>query len=230
LTAPADEQILACMLGARRWFGSTVLGLALLAVGACSADDEPDAVDHAVTLPPFPTIRLSTPTTWNPVADWAFNRNPCAAAGCTSDDTAMAVLFWGVTRIYGASCEWTGTEFDPGPTVEDLAQALRAVPGRNATEPSPVTVGGIEGLYVEWSVPDDADFESCDEGVFESWEGDVGGTDRYQQLPGQVDRMWILDVDGERLVVNAFYLPGTPDSDRNEIDEIIGSIQFERDP
>jgi hypothetical protein len=43
----------------------------------------------------------------------------------------------------------------------------------------------------------------CDERYFESWTGDgTAGTDRYQQGPGQIDRLWILDVEGRRLVID----------------------------
>jgi hypothetical protein len=188
---------------------------------------EANVTTHVFDLPPFPAIRASTPTTWDAVDGWALVRGPCAETGCTDADTTMAVLFWRVTEVYGESCDWLGTTFDPGPSVGDLAAALQAVPTRNATEPVPVTVGGAEGVYLEWSVPIDADFDACDEGFFESWKGDVGGTDRYQQLPGQVDRIWILDVDGQRLVIDAFYLPATPEVERQEIDDIIASIGFE---
>ncbi len=187
-----------------------------------------DMLTHVFDLAPFPTINASAPATWNAIDGWALNRSPCAETGCIAADTAMAVMFWRVTQVYGEPCNWFGTTFDPGPSVDDLAVALHAVPTRAASEPEPVTVGGAEGLYLEWSVPDDADFDACDEGFFESWAGDVGGTDRYQQLPGQVDRIWILDVDGQRLVIDAFYLPATPDADRQQIDDIIASIRFER--
>jgi hypothetical protein len=190
-------------------------------------DTASDVMAHAFDLPPFPTIRLTGPTTWNAIDGWLLNHNPCDPTGCTEVNTTAAVSFWRVTEIFAEPCQWSGTLFDPGPSVDDLAVALSGVPTRNASEPVPVTVGGFDGLYVEWTVPDDADFAVCDEGFFESWKSDVGGTDRYQQLPGQVDRVWILDVDGDRLVIDAFYLPATPEVDRRAIDDIVASIEFE---
>ena len=42
-----------------------------------------------------------------------------------------------------------------------------------------------------------------------------------------VDRLWILDVDGERLVVDAMYMPTTYASDRAELWQVMESIRFE---
>ncbi|WP_404434542.1 hypothetical protein LG299_07815 [Microbacterium lacus] len=196
--------------------------------GGASPEPTADMVAHTFSLPPFPSFQASAPRTWNAVDGWVLNRDPCADAGCTEEDTMMAVMWWRVTEVYAEPCNWQGSTFDPGQTVTDLATALSAVPTRNASEPVPTSVDGAQGLYLEWSVPSDADFAVCDDGIFESWTGDVGGTDRYQQAPGQVDRIWIVDVDGERLVINAFFLPATPEADRREIDAVINSIEFER--
>ena len=51
-------------------------------------------------------------------------------------------------------------------------------------------------------------------------------SDRYQQSPGQVDRLWILDVHRERLVVDASYLPDATAHDRAELEEVVQSIRF----
>jgi len=44
--------------------------------------------------------------------------------------------------------------------------------------------------------------------IDESWTANGWSGDRYQQRPGQVDRIWILDVDGERLVVDLLSAAG----------------------
>ena len=38
--------------------------------------------------------------------------------------------------------------------------------------------------------------------------------------------MWVLDVDGTRLVISTGYFPDTSDTDRAEINEIVNSIQI----
>lgn len=53
------------------------------------------------------------------------------------------------------------------------------------------------------------------------WNGD-----RYQQAPGQSDRLWILDVNGERLLIDASYGPHVTAADRAELAAVVDSIRF----
>jgi hypothetical protein len=132
----------------------------------------------------------------------------------------VAVAFWHV--VYATPCRWAGRQLvDPGRDADSLASALAKQPLRNATVPNAVPLGGFRGKYLEVSVPADIDFADCDEGVFESW-----SSDRYQQAPGQVDRIWILDVRGERLVVDATYLSESSSDDLADLDGVVRSIRF----
>ena len=125
----------------------------------------------------------------------------------------------------------------PGPTVDDLVRALVAQPTRNATTPTDVTLAGHAGTYLEWSVPEDmvvtgdADFDGCDfwpdsdHRDFVSWLS-TGDGERYQQVAGQVDRLWVLDVDRQRLVIDATYSPDATDKDRAEQGQVVDSLLF----
>ena len=126
-----------------------------------------------------------------------------------------------------------------GATVDDLVMALEAQATRAATYPVDVTLADRPARYLEWSVPadmvvtGDADFQGCDveptEGHrnFMSWLGNGKG-ERYQQVAGQVDRLWVLDVNGRRLVVDATYSPDTTPADRNQEQQIVESLRFVR--
>jgi hypothetical protein len=172
-------------------------------------------------------------------AGWA-NYNGFALQRGLVDGAPIAVSFWDVGQVFGQPCHWKGTLFEPGPTVDDLAKALVGIPLRNATQPMAITLDGYAGKYLEWSVPADIQFsasglpdlsEGCDadEGgpAFQSWLG-VSAGNRYQQGPGQVDRLWILDVDGARLVIDAFSMPAATSKERDELSEVVASIRFER--
>ena len=74
---------------------------------------------------------------------------------------------------------------------------------------------------IELSVPDDIDFADCDSGEFHTWEG------RFQQAPGQIDRIYILDVGGQRLLIDSHFQPGTPEADLAEQQAIFESIQLD---
>ena len=127
---------------------------------------------------------------------------------------------------------------NPGPTVDDLAGALAEIPLRNATQPVDVTLDRYTGKYLEWSVPADmqvdgeGNFTDCDnEGLqhyFKSWTGSGWVSERYHQGAGQIDRLWIVDVDGERLVIDAFEMPYATTAEREELTAVVESITFER--
>ena len=167
----------------------------------------------------YPQVVLTVPDGWQNYDGWL--------VGARRDTPRhVFVSFWDVNYVYGHPCDWRGSSFDPGRTVEELVMALVDVPMRNATTPVEVTVDGCQGFILEWSVPTDIDFSSCDESSFESWTAAGWSSDRYQQGPGQVDRLWILDADGSRLVIDATYMPGVTDRDREELFAVVDSIQF----
>ncbi len=62
-------------------------------------------------------------------------------------------------------------------------------------------------------------------------QGDAGGLgigngERYEQVPSPVDQLWVLDVNGRRLLVDATYSPDTSQADRAELDQIVKSLHF----
>ena len=114
-----------------------------------------------------------------------------------------------------------GTEVPIGPTVDDLANAFAAQTAYEASTPVDVTLGGYSGKRVELQLP--SDVASCDNGEFYPWVGSI-----YAQGPDNRWDVWILDVEGERIVVLGTYFPGTPAEDRAEQQAIIDSIVIER--
>ena len=81
-------------------------------------------------------------------------------------------------------------------------------------------------------VTGDAYFDGCDSWPdsdhrdFVSWLSTTGDGERYQQVAGQVDRLWVLDVEGKRLVIDATYSPDTTDADRAEQVQVLESLRF----
>jgi len=174
---------------------------------------------------PFPNVLITVPDGWTSYEGFAVQSN-------VGTPRESAVSIWNVVDVYANGCQWLGPMIHPGATVDELATVLAARPLRNATAPVAVSLGGYQGKYLEWSVPADANFSDCAGGMFKSWTGVVGNRDqqgdRYQQGPGQVDQLWILDVEGHRLVVDATYMPGATQQDRAELAEVVNSIVFKR--
>lgn len=135
----------------------------------------------------------------------------------------MAVGAGSIANIYTDRCQWRGALLDPpvGPTVDDLTIALADVWGADATAPIDITIDGYVGKQMVLTVPTDVDFADCDNEQFHGW------PDRYYQGPGQIERLWILDVEGERLVVLATFFPEGSAQDLAELQEVIDSIQIE---
>jgi hypothetical protein len=150
-------------------------------------------------------------------------------------DGAGVILWGGPFDVYEDPCRWsTSLPSSPtGSTVEDLAAALAAQPTRDATAATDVTVGGFSGKAIELTVPADLAFDTangftgCDEGEFRSWISPDGNTFRLHQGPGQHDQLWIVDVDGTRLVIDATFYEGTSASVTAELQAILASIRFE---
>ncbi len=166
---------------------------------------------------PFPNIVITVPDGWSSFG-YGVNRY-------NNTTRYLAVSFWSVGDVYANGCHWLGPKIHPGPTVDDLTAVLAARPLRNATAPVAVNFGGYHGKYLEWSVPLDISFSDCDGTFFRSWTAADGG-DRYQQGPGQVDRLWILDIQGHRLVIDVTYMPAASAPDQVELGKVADSIAF----
>jgi hypothetical protein len=106
----------------------------------------------------------------------------------------------------------------PGPTVDDFASAWAGLPAFDATAPTDITVDGFVGKQIEFTVPD-YDEEDCPYGDFMLM-GDDSGDGYWAQAPNTHHRLLILDVDGQRLVITAFWYPDTSAADRAAIDDL----------
>jgi hypothetical protein len=174
------------------------------------------ALDTAGTGPAqLPKIALTLPSGWRSYEGYAVLKSH------------MGLSFWDVDHVYATPCRWQSKGMvDPGTTVGGLASALARQPLRSATTPTNVVLAGVRGKYLRLAVPKDIDFARCDKGSFESWTGLGWSSDRWEQGPGQVDRIWILNIHGWRLVVDANYLPSATTNDRAELNRVVHSIRL----
>jgi hypothetical protein len=150
----------------------------------------------------------------------------------------MAVGNWVIANVYADPCQWQGSALDPavGPTVDDLASALVAQKRRAASPPTDVTLSGYPAKRIELSVPADLDPATCDEGVMRTWFGPGERVDTwYSDDPearsplrsGQLNVVYIVDVNGGRLIIDTWHMPGTSAADLAELDAILASMRIE---
>ena len=216
-----------------------IVGLAAIANNRMTSDDEVEQAS-AVQLTAAPTSVVATtvkPTTVAGTTGEFFIAGVrltfAVPAGWVDNDWYVSKLgaapiygvgFNNVANIYTDSCPSVLVDPPVGPTVDDLASAWAKLPGFHATAASDITVDGFHGKQVEFTVPDydHADCFNVDFKLLNS----VGGGDYWAQGPNQHNKLWILDVNGTRLVIVATYFPDTSPQDRAALDEILTSIQI----
>ena len=69
--------------------------------------------------------------------------------------------------------------------------------------------------FASWSV-----YQSNGHRDFVSWFSKGGDRERYEQVAGQVDRLWVLNVHGQRLVVDTSYSPETTRAERDALGQV----------
>ena len=147
-------------------------------------------------------------------------------------DGAGMIVFAGPTKlfspesiwVYGDPCRWESTRpFAPVKTVDEAVAELSRQASRDASAPVDVTVDGHAGKLITLHVPDDAIFNTCDQNEFRTL---VQGRDgaRYAQDPGQIDKLYILDVNGDLAIIDAGYYKGTPQAIVDELQAIVSSM------
>ncbi len=169
------------------------------------------SIDNAPTPAPLSPV-LTVPEGYERIG---------SGTGVRTADFDRYLWIWDVKSVYTDPCQGSDAYQAVGPTVADLAGALAAQRGRTATSaPVPVTVGGYDGLYLELTVPAEADLSTCPDRGFYLWPG------RYQQRRGQVDRIWVVDVDGHRIVFDASHHPSTDPAAVDELEAMVTTTTF----
>ena len=152
-------------------------------------------------------------------------------------DTAQELGFvpWVVTHVYSDACHSEGALKEVGPTVDDLVAALVDQANSDATQPADVEVGGYPAKFINMSVPTDLDTSTCrnPELLIQIWANRIEtdyfaipvGTDPHADA---VSGVYIVDVNGERVVLLAGHEPDASAADVAELDSIIGSIRFQQ--
>jgi hypothetical protein len=149
--------------------------------------------------------------------------------GTASPPQGAGLSVWGADMlVYGDPCAWESTRpDDPAASLDELVASLSAQASREATAPVDVTVGGYPGKMLTLHVPEDAVFADCDGGEFRTLVEVETGDAPIQQGPGQIDEVWVVDVDGTLIFIDVGYFAATPAEDVEEMREMVESATFE---
>lgn len=140
---------------------------------------------------------------------------------------AGLIVYGGDMSVYGDPCAWESTRPDDAmASLDELIAALAAQASRDATPPVDVTVGGYPGKMLILHVPEDAVFANCDGGEFRTLVEVRTDAARVHQGPGQIDEVWVIDVDGTLVYFDAGYFADTPAEDVEEMRAMVESATF----
>jgi len=189
---------------------------------------------------PFPVrVTLDLPDGW---FAWTSDAN---VVGLVVDNavgdggSGWGPAFFIVDNVYVDPCD-PSSQRDPklGPSVDDLVEALTNLPGYEATAPTDVTVSGFPGVEFELTAPEYGD-ECRTHRTWSTLSQPRG------MLPGETNRIQIIDVDGVRLVLvlveyahtteveQALGIPFDADAhagDQPELRQILDSMRIESQP
>ena len=176
-----------------------------------------------VTEDPFPVrVTFTLPEGWQ-----GFMGGPYGVFVGRPGDT-VEVVFSIFDKVYADPCDHDQGLLDPlpGSSVDDLATALASLPSVDVTAPTPTTLGGYRGQQLTLTAPDSfLDCTLAPGEYFRVWELPLGATLDMQR--GQRNRLLILDVDGQRLVIDMAETPASSAQGKADAQAIIDSISIE---
>jgi hypothetical protein len=230
----------------RRWLllaaaAVIVLVVAGIALAGNTDDDSTPSPTAAATVAPTTTVPTRTktvsfavtpariPVTFTVPFEWTVDEGlETTYKGPFIGDVGLN--FYDIPNIYADGCQWTPVDPPVGPTVDDLVAAWANLPNYAATGAVDVAVDGYPGKQIEFTLPDYniGECRGADSPLFGLWPANDNAA--YPGLvargPNQHNQQRILDVDGTRLVITAYYVPNASPQDRAALDEVLASIQI----
>lgn len=203
---------------------SITTGAPVAAASPTATATDPCEVDEDLgELPANATCRTSFINPDDPIAPFAQYTIPAPGwrafngtfKDVETDDGVQRVgaLFVTITNLTIDACERQRPAVPPiGPSVDDLAAGIAALPPFEVTAPpTDVTAFGYAGKHVAIRVPFDQPssgfemFTGCGSQLLKSWiaPGHVSFAFNGYTAPGDTEEFWILDVEGTRLIISA---------------------------
>lgn len=180
-------------------------------------------------------ITYTVPAGWTGFGDWAL-----LGPNGTGAPAGVGIGFLMATGLFSDGCHWdqlgNGTwpqvgDITVGPSVDDLVAALRVHPDYEVSAPTDAVVSGYPAKRLDLAFPTDVDLTSCDNaagatgGAYFVWgTSNSNVNDLYAQGPGQIFRLWIVDVDGARVIIVSPDYATTSAADRAAAQSIIDSV------
>jgi hypothetical protein len=172
---------------------------------------------------PFPVrVSMDLDEGWNVWSGIAPDAAAIYQDGTNSPD-GHGIILAIVENLSADPCDMLSGGLQPplGSTVDDLASGLASQPATEVSETTEVTIDGYSGTYLEYTMTGGG--EGCPTRI-RRWQTSVGPR---EAILNEHDQVWILDVDGVRLVIDAFSFPGTPDARLAELQQVVESMRID---
>ena len=164
------------------------------------------------------TVTVAVPAGWGAGGNWV-------VTGPKGHDApnGMAIRFYQAVNMFMHPLVPADGVISPpvGPSVDDLVSAMVNHPDWTVTGHSAITMDGYSGQVVHVTLP-----AGTSDGTPFNLFGDADGPQEWGWAAGQLFDIYVVDVGGERLVVDAFHYPGTSADDVAAQSTVIDSIKL----
>jgi hypothetical protein len=161
-----------------------------------------------------------------PSGDWVSNGDFGIDKSVGVGPSGAGFIFWtdDANGVFSDPCRSVKAK-EAGPSAAELAAAIAHIPGTEVVSgPSKVTVGGRPAQFVAIRIPDDI---ACSPEEFYLWYDSSNDVARYATAKGSTIRVWIVEVDGARVQIDAETYKAASSRPDREIKAMINSIRFE---
>jgi len=235
---------------------ATATAIAQAAPAEASASGPPARDPTARPYPTFVGVRVRAGTTQlipgpTPVGvtvnlpmGWEAAGSSMYLKRASAGPVGLSIGAYSIEHVNTCPCRWaspTYTDTAYPHTAAGLALALSAFWGQDpnqvpffsnstiapiSSRPRPTAIGSHSAWYVEVLVPSVLDFSQCDAGQLVLWES-ADGSVRLGSGPGEIDRLWVVDLDSAPVVIDATLPLLAASSDRAELQAIVDSVRIE---
>jgi len=116
------------------------------------------------------------------------------------------------------------------PTIRGIAAAIASLPRVDVSTPAETTLGGVDALALTIAVRLDDNLARCHDDAYILYSGGDLGASLYEQVradqPGDVVRLWIVEVADERFIFTVETPPDATQADVDTLTRMVESITF----
>ena len=181
-------------------------------------------------------VRVTLPNGWSKASDAMYVKPE------RDTPVGLSIGAWRLDHVFTFPCRWSGRDFADASLMGSAAgqaQALSDWWGQDAnapvlsnsrlaplaSKPASATIAGFPAWYVEVLIPSDLDFSQCDGGQLVLWET-ADGSVRYGLGPTEQHRLWVVEADGQLIVIDAASSLVASAAEDRELQAIIDSIKI----